>query len=201
MNKAFAFYIKPLLVVAGFFYACCCLASGSFYSAKQYFRFLPIVVFATFALYYCYNKLLWRFCPWERVPRFYNSYKGKLKFFYNGPGEKDIEIQVEQTLFSVCIKLTTNEITSNSKTSAIVEENNCWMLYYTYVTNPKASYADNNPIQRGTACLIIERPKPEKKNLITFIFNNCFRVKQLAGTYWTSRKTTGDLEFWREEET
>ena len=54
--------------------------------------------------------------------------------------------------------------------------NNEFFLYYTYITNPKSKYGSENPIQFGTCRLSIN-----VKN-------------KLTGTYWTNRRTIGDIE-------
>lgn len=57
-----------------------------------------------------------------------------------------------------------------------MEENEQYVLYYTYITNPKSKYSKENPIQYGTCRLLINS------------------TDKLTGTYWTSRKTIGDME-------
>ena len=54
-----------------------------------------------------------------------------------------------------------------------------YILYYTYITNPKNKYSKLNPIQYGTCRLATSNP------------NN------LVGVYWTSRQTIGDIELKR----
>ena len=77
------------------------------------------------------------------------------------------------------IQIKTNEITSNTIVGNLVEEMNEYILYYTYITNPKSKYSKLNPIQYGTCRLATSNP------------NN------LIGVYWTSRQTIGDIELKR----
>jgi hypothetical protein len=89
----------------------------------------------------------------------------------------------------------TNEITSYSKTASLVKDGDYWVLYYVYETEPNALYSENNPIQKGAVWLEIEKTK---SNLKTWLFPAKAPVLQLKGHYWTSRKTIGDLQFWKE---
>ncbi len=90
--------------------------------------------------------------------------------------KKDTLVKVKQTLLSIKIQITTNEITSNTIVGNLVEENEEYVLYYTYITNPKSKYSKENLIQYGT-CRLLTNDK-----------------NRLVGTYWTSRQTIGDIE-------
>ncbi len=125
-----------------------------------------------------YEKVLWRYNPLLKMPKFKKEYGGLLKYNYDSiPGEKNIDIIISQTLTSTNVTIKTDEITSNSITSELVEENNQYILYYTYVTQPKSEYLDNNPIQYGTGKLLIDN------------------VDEFNGIYWTTSKTKGDIYF------
>lgn len=124
-----------------------------------------------------YDKLLWRINPFDSTPRLKGNYTGKLLYDYNGQRKrKDIRVTIEQTSLKVSVKITTNEITSNTITSDLIEENGEYVLYYTYLTNPRSQYSTQNPIQHGT-CRLIQTDKDK-----------------LEGQYWTSRKTIGDIK-------
>ena len=197
MNKPISFYIKPLLVVAGFFYACCCLVSGSFYSAIQYFKFLVIIEPVLLALLYLYRNWGWRVFPWETVPRLKKHYKGTVQYDRNNEQkEKNVEIFVSQGLDSLSVKFATDEITSSSIAYDFIEENNAWILYYVYITNPHASHSKKNPIQRGAVRLELEKPE---LGFFAKLFKCYTPVKKIDGSYWTSGKATGDLHFWTED--
>ena len=128
-----------------------------------------------------YDKLIWRFNSFEKVPKIFGSYVGTLEYTYGGiKKSKEIKVEITQTLFNVSIKLFTDEITSKSVSSTILNENGDYALLYTYKTLPKSSVADHNPIQYGTCRLDI-------------------RKNELTGIYWTSRKTTGDLTLHKKE--
>lgn len=193
MNKHLSFYIKPVLVIAGCFYACCCLISGTLYSAKLFFKSLVIIEPALVLLLFLYRNWIWKICPWETVPRLKKYYKGIIHYVVNDERkEKSAEVYISQCLDSVSVKLVTDEITSASITYSFVEENNCWILYYVYITNPQAKYSKDNPIKRGVVRLELEKPE---LGFFGKIFKSYTPVKTLDGTYWTSGEAIGDLHF------
>lgn len=123
-----------------------------------------------------YERFLWKHNPFEKTPRIAGVYAGVLEYEYHGAsGKKDASIKIQQTLLTVNLRITTDEITSNTVVSSLIKENEESILYYTYVTNPKSKYSKDNPIKYGTCRLIIDN-----KN-------------ELHGIYWTSGKTNGDI--------
>lgn len=101
-----------------------------------------------------------------------------MKYLYNGTqGTKNIDIKISQTLTDVNVSIKSDEITSKSITSELVEENNQYVLYYTYITQPKSEFSDKNPIQYGTCKVLVDD------------------VKEFHGVYWTTSKTKGDIYF------
>jgi len=123
-----------------------------------------------------YEKLLWQFNPLDKTPRVKGAYNGIIEYNYNGKTEKKkSSITIKQSLLTITVRITTNEITSSTITSCLLEENGEHVLYYTYITYPKSKYSQENPVQYGT-CRIPINGKGD-----------------LQGTYWTSRKTTGDI--------
>lgn len=124
-----------------------------------------------------YCGVLWRYNPLEKIPKLTGTYEGTIEYNYNGISEKkETSVSIKQTLLSIKIQITTNEITSNTIVGNLLEENNQYVLYYTYITNPKSKYSKENPIQHGTCRLVVDSKD------------------RLVGTYWTSRQTIGDLE-------
>lgn len=124
-----------------------------------------------------YVKYIWKYIPFEKTPRIYGTYEGIIRYNFNGnESEKNIRLEIKQTLLSVKVKVITDEITSDSIMGNIVEEREANVLYYTYITNPQSKYSMNNPIQYGTCRLIITD------------------IDKLEGIYWTSRRTNGDIE-------
>jgi hypothetical protein len=134
----------------------------------------------TMVLIGIYEVYLWKYNPFEKIPRIMGSYTGTIEYNYLGnPGKKDAKIEIKQSLLYVSVKVITNEITSNSIASHFITENDGYVLYYTYITNPLSKYSRENPIQYGTCRLTM------KSNV------------ELQGTYWTNRQTIGDINFKR----
>lgn len=132
----------------------------------------------TVPIAFVYEKWLWRFNPLAKTPKLKINYDGLLKYNYKGIyGEKNIAITIRQTYLTTKITIVTDEIESNTITSELLIENDKYVLYYTYITNPKSEYSDENPIQLGTCRIAI---------------NN---VNKFSGKYWTNRKTIGDIDF------
>jgi hypothetical protein len=123
-----------------------------------------------------YERWLWQYSPFEKIPKIKGEYFGYIEYSYNGNfDKKEATIKINQSLLSTNVKITTDEITSNTIASNIVRENGEYVLYYTYVTNPKSKYSKENPIQYGT-CRVISKNESE-----------------LQGSYWTTRQTIGDI--------
>lgn len=142
----------------------------------DYFGAAGEAISVSVILLIAYDKWLWQFNPFDFTPRLNGSYTGKIIFNYNGQSRrKNIKVDITQTSLKVSVKITTNEITSNTITSDLIEENGEKVLYYTYITTPNSQYSEQNPMQHGT-CRLIQKEK-----------------NKLEGQYWTSRKTIGDI--------
>lgn len=125
-----------------------------------------------------YDKWLWRINPFIKIPILKKEYNALIKYKYNETqGEKNIDVEIFQTLTNINVSINTDEITSNSIMSELIEENNKFVLYYTYITQPKNEFSDLNPIKYGTCKVIIDD------------------VKKFHGIYWTNSKTKGDIYF------
>ena len=125
-----------------------------------------------------YERYLWKYNPFVKIPRLKKKYTGVLSYNYKGKsGEKAVEIEIVQSYLHTDVKLKSDEISSKTITSNLVEENGGFVLYYTYITNPLSKCSDENPIQIGTCKLVIDN------------------INDIRGNYWTSRKTIGDLHF------
>lgn len=125
-----------------------------------------------------YERYLWKYNPFVKIPRLKKKYTGILSYNYKGRfGEKNVEIEIKQSFLSTDVKLKSDEISSKTITSDLVEENGEFVIYYTYITNPLSRCSDENPIQVGTCKLVIDN------------------INDIRGNYWTNRKTIGDLHF------
>ena len=123
-----------------------------------------------------YINWLWKYNPFEKLPKLKSSYQGIIKYKFNGGGEKNVEIIIKQTLFSIKVITKTDNNRSTSITANIVLENEEYLLYYTYITNPSAGNINTNPIQYGTCRIPI------------------IDTEDIKGIYWTTQQTIGDIE-------
>lgn len=189
MKKTLFFYIKPFLVIAAITLAIVCWLQGTPQNLKGWLEHIGIVSTVMGFISWAYIKWFWRYCPWEKIPRFAKKYKGEIRYLHGNGGVKEAEIVISQTLFFVNVKIKTDEITSDTVTGDLVEEHNSWLLYYTYETTPKAAVSEKNPAQYGTTRLEIEKPQ-----------NRFETIERLEGKYWTTSKTIGDMTFQKESE-
>ena len=82
------------------------------------------VISFTIILMGFYCSLLWKYNPLEKTPKLMGTYKGTIKYTFGGvTSKKATMMEVKQTLLSIKIKITTNEITSNTIVGNLVEEN------------------------------------------------------------------------------
>ncbi|CAM4192743.1 Cap15 family cyclic dinucleotide receptor domain-containing protein [Lederbergia lenta] len=175
MSDSVKRYLKVAIYIAIAIFVICSLISMP-NSFKDFSRYTGLSVSITIVISILYEKWVWKLNPLEKTPKLYKRYKGILEYNYKGKiGNKTIEVNVKQSLFHLNIQLVSDETISSTITSKIVKENGYYVLYYTYITNPKSKFSDKNPVQYGTCRFIIDNPK------------------KLSGIYWTSRKTKGDI--------
>lgn len=176
MEKRTKDFVVKCLWVAFILFILRCLIC-KFTSLYDFFGAAGEVITVTGIIMGLYSRVLWKYNPLEDVPKLMGEYKGIIEYCYDGvTSQKETSVSIKQTLFAIKLTNTTNEITSNTITGELVYENGEYILYYTYITNPRSKYSKNNPIQYGTC---------------RFITSN---KNKLVGTYWTSRKTIGDIE-------
>lgn len=175
MSEPVKKHLKFAIYIALAVFGICMLISPP-KSFRDFTGYTGISVSITVVISILYEKWAWKLNPLEKTPKLYGKYNGILKYNYKGKiGNKEIEVFVKQSLFHLKILLISDEIISSTITSKIIEENGNYVLYYTYITNPKSKFSDENPIQLGTCRFIIDDPKT------------------LRGIYWTNRKTKGDI--------
>ena len=179
MNERFKSLIKPMIFAAAIIFALCCLVIKKPEKLDDYTSYVGYAVTGVGILFFLYERFLWRWIPWNRPPILRKKYNGVLKYKYKDEESKPIEIEVKQTWSSVIVNTKTDINSSYSVTGSIVEEHDdVNVLYYTYYTDPTSATRKNNPIQYGTCRIILD-----KKN------------EKISGTYWTSNKSIGDIEW------
>ncbi|NMA74909.1 MAG: hypothetical protein GX963_12285 [Bacteroidales bacterium] len=175
MSESVKKHLKFAIYIALAIFGICILISPPS-SLRDFTGYTGVSVSITLVISILYEKWIWKKNPLEKTPKLNKRYIGILEYNYKGTiGKKDIEVRIRQSLFRLNIQLVSDEIVSSTITSKIVEENGHYVLYYTYITNPKSKFSDKNPIQYGTCRFILDDPN------------------QLEGIYWTSRKTKGDI--------
>ena len=123
-----------------------------------------------------YEKVLWRFNPFESTPKFAPRYTGTLKSTCDHK-ERKASLEIKQTLLSIHITLITDESKSKSLSASIDEVLGEIQLTYCYLNTPKSEYRHRSEIHYGTATLSARNPAI------------------LEGQYYTDRNTTGDMVF------
>lgn len=179
MDEDYKKYITPLSGVVILVYVVCCLVRKPV-ELGDYTSYIGYSGTAAGLIILVYIKWIWkwkilRIIGFESIPVLCSSYRGYIQYNYNGLGKKDIEFDIKQTLFSIKLKMITDINKSYSITGKVIKENDEFVLYYTYITNPHSSVRQENPIQYGTTRIIIED------------------VENLHGIYWTSSNTSGDV--------
>ncbi len=126
-----------------------------------------------------YEKWLWKFDPFVKIPKISGNYSGILASSYDLQRRK-ASLSIKQSLLSVDVTLKTDESTSRSICGLIEEVFGEKELIYTYLNEPKSKVRDRSEIHFGTAAFILDG-----SDLLT-------------GKYFTDRKTIGDMEFYRD---
>ncbi len=183
MNDRVKKLIKPIILAAMLILALCGIVLKPA-TLKDKFSCVGYAISGVTILFVLYERILWRFIPWNRPPLLKKKYGGTISYTYkNQPSTKSIAVTVKQSWLSVSIKTKTDINSSSSITGTIVSEFGEDVLYYNYVTTPSAVTQGKNPIQHGTCRMMLEGDNTVVK-----------------GKYWTSSKTIGDIE-WKAEAT
>ena len=122
-----------------------------------------------------YERVLWRINPLETTPRISGKYEGEIEYQYKGGGRKKVDAAVKQSLLSVRVLISTDEISSRSISSTILNDGSECILIYSFITHPKSSVSKKNPIAYGTCRMSLEKRG------------------ELKGSYWTNQSTIGDI--------
>ena len=123
-----------------------------------------------------YEKWLWRWDPLAGIPCIKGNYEGSITSTFDST-KRDASLAVKQSYLSVGITMSTSESESRSITASIESVSGVNRLVFSYQNDPKAEVRDRSQIHYGSAMFTLA----EKDHL--------------QGTYFTDRKTTGDLDF------
>lgn len=181
MNDRVKKMIKPIIIAAVLIIVLCWIVLKPA-TLEDKISCVGYAISGVTILFVLYERLLWRYIPWNRPPLLKKKYNGIIAYEYkNQPSTKSIEITVKQSWLSVSIKTKTDINSSSSITGTIVSEFGDDVLYYNYITTPSAATQGKNPIQHGTCRMLLEGDNAVVK-----------------GKYWTSSKTVGDIK-WKVE--
>lgn len=151
---------------------------------------LPLVVTIEALLWLIFTTWGWKlrfFQSWLIVePIIEGTWTGNLVTTWQDPetGENPdpipIVLTIIQSFYKISCSIYTNESTSTSYSASIYNDNNSGAHYYiySYTNKSKASVRDRSEFHDGTAKLRIIGGGQSK----------------LEGDYWTTRKSTGDME-------
>lgn len=173
------FLSKALWTVLFVFFLRCLISWQSlFFSFSLYeiFGYAGEAIGIAALLLGVYEKWLWRYVPFEETPVLKKRYFGTLKSTYDNI-EREVDLEIKQTLLSINIVLISGESKSKSISSSIDSILGEQQLIFCYLNTPQAAVRNRSEIHYGTAMLCIENPN------------------KLTGQYFTDRKTTGDMIF------
>lgn len=129
-----------------------------------------------------YDRLLWRFNPFEKTPKLYGVYHASLHSTYNEGTHHTGKVTIRQTLSSITILEESEGGYCESVTATLSQSNpdGPWMVYYTYLTHPKST-TKHDDMHYGSCILFVKH-----RDL-------------LEGNYYTNRKnqTAGDIKLER----
>lgn len=153
-------------------------------------RKIPTVITIDFGVWLFFSKWAWKwkiFQGWlVPFPVLEGTWSGVMKSTWIDPATGKtatpipFTLVIKQSFLSVSCAIYTKESSSTSYSSEILvdKETKRKQFIYHYANRPQASVRDHSEIHDGTAVLDIIGDK----------------LLEMRGEYWTSRKTTGDIE-------
>lgn len=151
---------------------------------------IPTVISIDFGLWIIFARWAWKwriFQGWlVPFPVLEGTWSGLMKSTWVDPATGKIlapipfTLVIRQSFLTINCSIYTNESNSISYSADILvdKETKRKQLIYHYANKPQASVRNRSEIHDGTALLDIIGDKPV----------------EMRGEYWTSRKTTGDIE-------
>lgn len=173
---------KKILWAFGIIFVIRCAISFSeirdAFSVYLIFSLIGEAISITTVIAALYERFLWTFDKSANVPVIKGKYEGSIVSSWDGK-KREAKLEIKQTLLKLSITMKTDESISGSITASIDEIHGEKQLTYCYLNKPMASVRNRSEIHYGTAML------------------NCDSRGKLIGTYFTDRKTTGDMLFER----
>lgn len=192
MNKSNAkAYIWVIVVSTIIIWALILLSFGiELKGSVEAVKKLPLVVTIEASLWLLFTLWGWKFKIFQSwliiEPIIEGTWKGKLKTTWvnpatgKSPDEIPIVLSIKQGFYNINCSIYTQESTSSSYSGKVYfdEPSGVKRFIYTYTNKPKASVRDRSEFHDGTANLRIVGGSQSK----------------MEGDYWTTRKSTGDIE-------
>lgn len=175
MRKEVSGFIKITIWVAIILFSARVIISWETLSLYDTFGYAGEAIALTAVLMGIYEKWLWRYMPFKNMPVLKKDYDGTLLSTFDNK-ERTAHLHIKQTLFSVKIVQTTNESKSTSISASIEDICGEKNLIYTYINMPQAVHKSKSCIHYGTCILTVNDT-----------------AETLTGSYYTDRKTTGDM--------
>lgn len=149
----------------------------------------PDVVSMNLLLFAVFARWGWKWRAFQGwlvpFPNLNGSWQGSIKTTWKNPETNKVPepisvlLTIKQSFLGLSCIMRTSEMTSYSYAEdfRIDNDKQIKQLIFTYLSKPQVSVTDRSPIHEGTIIFdIIESP-----------------LKKLSGQYWTSRKTTGEI--------
>lgn len=174
--KILVYFGAAVLILSGFF------TDGPEVAGITIGR-LGIVELAITALIVVFNQWAWR---WKYVVRFLRTgpvlrgtWKGESVSTYDGE-TRETFIAVRQTFAEIEVRLLSDESTSETTSCQLLRRpDGLTLVEYSYANTPRATVRDRSEPHFGAARLECTGQLPTR----------------IQGSYWTDRRSTGELEF------
>lgn len=186
-----AFVWLQVVLIAGLWTVIVLLTSSRTQLGWEAIKAIPDVVTAYAVIVLVFVKWGWRwrlFAKWlVPFPDLQGTWVGTIRSTFSADSTAQTvsairaTLVIRQTFASITCVLYTSESESHSTAAALTEseEGGVVRLSYMYLNRPRVTVRDRSAIHDGSALLTLARSS----------------VNSLVGEYWTSRKTTGELEF------
>ena len=182
MSERVSAFTKKVLWAFGIVFVIrCAISFGEIidsFSVYLVFSLIGDAITITTVIAVVYERFLWAFDKSSKVPVVKGKYQGCIVSSWDGQ-KRDATLEIKQTLLKISITMKTRESSSGSVSASIDEVLGEKQLTYCYLNKPMACVRDRSGIHYGTAML------------------NCDCSGKLTGSYFTDRKTTGDMFFER----
>ena len=180
--KRFCWVFGALLIVSFIFIRLLWGHIGD-YSVSHLWSDLSSSISITAIFAFAFERWLWKLPIFQRwlvpFPSLAGEWQGTISYNWNNTdNSKDINLTIRQTFLRIQIIIETDESKSRSICGSfdIEKMRGRQHLIYSYLNEPNATVRDRSQIQYGTAMLE---------------FNDTGDT--LNGTYWTDRKSVGDM--------